>query len=321
MKLNFSIIIPVYNRPDEVDELLSSIQIQESKDLLEVIIVEDGSEVKSDRIVEKYQSKLPVQYYEKANSGPGGSRNFGMQKAKGNYFIFLDSDTILPKNYLKEVVSQLSANYTDGFGGPDAAHSNFTPLQKAINYSMTSFFTTGGIRGKKKGVGKFQPRSFNMGLSKKAFEVTKGFSDMRAGEDIDLSFRLWKSGFETQLIDKAYVYHKRRNTIKSFFDQTFAFGTARPKLNRMYPETKKITYWFPSLFALGFDFSLLLMLFGYWHLYAFFGCYFIAVFSDATVENRSLKVGFLSIVTSLTQFFGYGLGFLESQFFVKKSTE
>jgi len=212
------------------------------------------------------------------------------------------------------VDAHLQANFTDAFGGPDAAHPNFTALQKAINYSMTSFLTTGGIRGKKKGVGKFQPRSFNMGLSRKAFEVTNGFSDMRAGEDIDLTFRLWDAGFETQLIDRAFVYHKRRNTIYSFYHQTLAFGGARPILNRKYPSTKKITYWFPSLFIIGFDCSILLLIFGYWYFAAFYALYLIALFSDATVENKSIKVGFLSVITSFTQFIGYGLGFLQSQF-------
>ncbi|MBL4604795.1 MAG: glycosyltransferase [Flavobacteriaceae bacterium] len=318
MNFTFSIIIPVYNRPQEVDELLQSLVQQDFSDRFEVLIIEDGSVSKSNEIVKKYKGKLEIKYFFKENSGPGASRNFGMKEAAGDYFLILDSDVIVPKHYLSEVKASLDKNYTDAFGGPDAAHPNFTALQKAINYSMTSLLTTGGIRGKKKGIGKFQPRSFNMGLSRAAFEKTNGFSDMRAGEDIDVTFRLWEAGFETQLITKAFVYHKRRNTIKSFFKQTFTFGTARPILNRKYPETAKLTYWFPSLFAMGFDLSILLLLFGYWQLSAFFGIYLIALFSDATVENKSIKVGFLSIITSLTQFFGYGLGFLESKIFTKK---
>lgn len=318
MKLKYSIIVPVYNRPNEVDELLESLIKQDFQQEYEIIIIEDGSKETSEEIIKKYESKLNIQYFYKENSGPGGSRNFGMRKASGDYYIILDSDVIVPKHYLSEIKTSLEKNYTDAFGGPDATHPNFTPLQKAINYSMTSFLTTGGIRGKKKGLGKFQPRSFNMGLSRKAFEKTKGYSDMRAGEDIDLTFRLWETGFETQLIDKAFVYHKRRNSIPSFFKQTFAFGTARPKLNKKYPETAKLTYWFPSLFALGFDVSILMLLLGSWQLAAFFGLYLIAIFSDATIENKSIRVGFLSIVTSLTQFFGYGLGFLESKIFTKK---
>lgn len=312
--LKYSIIVPVYNRPREIDELLQSISDQEFDQPFEILIIEDGSKDTSEKLVERYKDKLDIQYFFKENSGPGGSRNFGMQKATGDYFIILDSDVLLPKSYLNEVNSQLKENFTDAFGGPDAAHPDFTSLQKAINYSMTSFLTTGGIRGKKKGVGRFQPRSFNMGLSRKAFEITNGFSDMRAGEDIDLTFRLWEAGFETQLIDRAFVYHKRRNTISSFFHQTFAFGTARPVLNRKYPSTKKMTYWFPSLFILGFDTSILLLIFGFWQLSIVYAIYFIALFSDATVENKSVKVGFLSIITSFTQFIGYGFGFLQSQF-------
>ena len=312
--LKYSIIVPVYNRPREIDELLQSISDQEFDQPFEILIIEDGSKDTSEKVVDRYKDKLDIQYFFKENSGPGGSRNFGMQKATGDYFIILDSDVLLPKSYLNEVNSQLKENFTDAFGGPDAAHPDFTSLQKAINYSMTSFLTTGGIRGKKKGVGRFQPRSFNMGLSRKAFEITNGFSDMRAGEDIDLTFRLWEAGFETQLIDRAFVYHKRRNTISSFFHQTFAFGTARPVLNRKYPSTKKMTYWFPSLFILGFDTSILLLIFGFWQLSIVYAIYFIALFSDATVENKSVKVGFLSIITSFTQFIGYGFGFLQSQF-------
>ena len=285
----------------------------------DVCIIEDGSSVKSDLIVNKYSSQLSIHYLEKQNTGPGASRNYGMKQATGNYFIILDSDVILPKHYLATVAKQLEKKYTDAFGGPDAAHPNFTSLQKAINYSMTSFLTTGGIRGKKKSVGKFQPRSFNMGLSQKAFEITKGFSNMRAGEDIDLSFRLWDHGLETQLIDTAFVYHKRRNSISSFFQQTFAFGAARPKLNKKYPTTAKLTYWFPSVFILGLDLSILLLIFGIYSPLLLYGLYFSLIALDASYRNKNNPiVSFLSIITSLTQFLGYGLGFLEATFFSKK---
>jgi len=314
----FSIIIPVYNRPEEIDELLASISAQEYDEPFEVCIVEDGSSEKSDLIINKYTSELAIQYFETENTGPGSSRNYGMTKATGNYFIILDSDVILPNNYLVEITKQLEKKYTDAFGGPDAAHPSFSVLQKAINYSMTSFLTTGGIRGKKKSVGKFQPRSFNMGLSQKAFDITKGFSDMRAGEDIDLSFRLWEQGLETQLIDAAYVYHKRRNSFSGFFQQTFAFGAVRPKLNRMYPETVKLTYWFPCIFIIGFDISILLVILGFNQLLYFYGVYFLLIFLDSLFQNKNVRVAFLSIVTSFTQFLGYGLGFLESQFISKK---
>ena len=319
MKPFFSIIIPVYNRPEEIDELLASISAQEYDEPFEVCIVEDGSSEKSDLIINKYTSELAIQYFETENTGPGSSRNYGMTKAAGNYFIILDSDVILPNNYLVEITKQLEKKYTDAFGGPDAAHPSFSVLQKAINYSMTSFLTTGGIRGKKKSVGKFQPRSFNMGLSQKAFDITKGFSNMRAGEDIDLSFRLWDQGLETQLIDAAYVYHKRRNSFLGFFQQTFAFGTARPKLNKKYPTTAKLTYWFPSIFILGLDLSILLSFFGVYIPILLYTFYFLLIGLDAFLRNNfNPLVGFLSIITTLTQFLGYGLGFLESMFISKK---
>ena len=313
MNLDFSIIIPVYNRPQEIEELLDSLTKQDIKDDFEVIIIEDGSTVKADEIVKSFQDQLNIHYFFKENSGAGFSRNFGMQKAKGNYFIILDSDVILPQHYLTAVKKQLTENFTDAFGGPDKAHKSFTNLQKAINYSMTSVLTTGGIRGKKKAVGKFQPRSFNMGLSKKAFEITGGYSAMKAGEDIDLTFRLWENGFETQLIEEAYVYHKRRTSISQFFKQTFAFGTARPILNTKYPSTKKLTYWFPSLFVIGLVLAIIFNFWGFSQLLSIFIGYFIALSIDSTIENKNLVVGILSIITSIVQFFGYGLGFLKSQ--------
>jgi glycosyltransferase involved in cell wall biosynthesis len=318
LKVSFSIIIPVYNRPNEIDELLESLTKQDFSDDFEVLIIEDGSTIKSDTIVEKYKSKLNIKYFFKENTGAGASRNFGMQLASGNYFIILDSDVIVPLQYLSEVKKALENHFTDAFGGPDAAHESFTPFQKAINYSMTSVLTTGGIRGKKQAIGKFQLRSFNLGMSQKAFNEINGFSKMKNGEDIDLTFRVWKAGFETQLIKKAYVYHKRRSTIKQFFKQTFGFGTARPKLNKMYPKTGKLTYWFPSLFIIGFDVSIILAIFGLNQLLYLYGFYFLLIFLDSLFQNKNVCVAFLSIVTSFTQFLGYGLGFLQSSVFNKK---
>ena len=317
MNLHFSIIIPVYNRPQEIDELLKSLTQQDFENDFEVIVVEDGSTDSSEEVVKKYADSLQLSYFFKENSGAGASRNFGMQQANGNYFIILDSDVLVPKQYLFEIQKSLAENFTDGFGGPDAAHPSFTSLQKAINYSMTSFLTTGGIRGKKTAVGKFQPRSFNLGISKTAFEKTKGFSKMKVGEDIDLTFRLWKNDFKTQLIANAFVYHKRRTTYNQFFKQTFAFGFARPQLNIRYPESVKLTYWFPSLFILGFDLGIIAAFFGYWQVVALYGCYFVMLFLDSLFKNKSLSVAFLSIITSFTQHLGYGLGFLESKIFKK----
>lgn len=317
MNVSFSIIVPVYNRPQEIEELLESLTQQDFQDDFEVIVVEDGSTDSSEEVVKKYTNRLQLNYFFKENSGAGASRNYGMERAIGNYFIILDSDVIVPKQYLTEVSKALKDKYTDAFGGPDAAHPNFTSLQKAINYSMTSFLTTGGIRGKKKGVGKFQPRSFNLGLSKAAFEKTNGFSKLKVGEDIDLTFRLWEHGFKTQLIEKAFVYHKRRSTIKQFFKQTFAFGTARPILNKRYPDTAKITYWFPSLFIIGFDLGIIASIFGYWQLSTVYGLYFVLIFLDALIQNKNIIVAFLSIITTFTQHLGYGLGFLESKIFKK----
>lgn len=319
MNIQFSIIIPVYNRPNEVLELLDSLTMQTFKKDLEIIIVEDGSSQKSDKIVEQFLKKLNIKYFYKENSGAGESRNFGMKQATGNYFIIFDSDCIIPPQYLTAVENQLLTKYTDAFGGADAAHVSFTKVQKAINYSMTSFFTTGGIRGNKNAVNKFQPRSFNFGLSKKAFDVTKGFRKMKIGEDIDLTFRLWNHNFETQFIEKAFVYHKRRATFKQFFKQTFSFGKARPFLNATYPKTAKITYWFPSIFLMGW----LVTIISLWFEVTIFGwlyfMYFSIIFIDASIKNKSIQVGFLSIISTIVQFVGYGSGFLSGIFLNKKT--
>lgn len=318
MKIDFSIIVPVYNRPQEIEELLYSLTKLKYNGTYELLIVEDGSVETCKHVVERYQHELPITYLEKENTGAGDSRNYGMKRAKGNYFIILDSDVLVPYYYLTNIETALNNEFTDGLGGADAAHVSFSNLQKAINFSMTSLFTTGGIRGKKNSVGKFQPRSFNMGISKKAFETTGGFSKLTYGEDIDLTFRMWNAGFKTQFIPNAYVYHKRRTSIKSFFKQTFNFGTARPKLNRKYPETSKLTYWFPSLFILGLDVAIITALFGYWYLLLPFVFYFGMVFLDALFKTKSLLVALIAVVTSYTQFLGYGLGFLKSQFKIKE---
>lgn len=313
MKLQFSLIIPVYNRPNEIDELLSSLVKQTYINNFEVIIIEDGSTLKAENIVSNYSNDLSIQYFFKENTGAGMSRNFGMQKATGNYFIIFDSDCIIPQNYLVEVEKALTENYTNAYGGADAAHDSFTTIQKAINYSMTSVLTTGGIRGNKKAVDKFQPRSFNFGISKKAFEKTKGFSKMKIGEDIDLTFRLWEQGFQTQFIENAFVYHKRRSTFKQFFKQTYAFGKGRPFLNRKYPGSAKITYWFPSIFIISLMFSVVSSFFGYQIFVGFFTAYFVAIFLDSLFKNKNITVAVVGILTTLIQFTGYGLGFLKGQ--------
>lgn len=154
--MKYSIIIPVFNRPDEVDELLESLCQQTVKDF-EVLIVEDGSQHDCKAVIGKYTDRLDIKYFMKANSGPGQSRNYGAERAQGDYLIILDSDVVLPDDYLQAVNQELTQNPTAAFGGPDASHPSFTPVQKAISYSMTSFFTTGGIRGGRRSSTSFIP--------------------------------------------------------------------------------------------------------------------------------------------------------------------
>lgn len=310
--LHISFVIPVYNRPDEIKELLDSFTTLHPVLDFEILIIEDGSTVDCRAIVELYQDRLNISYFFKQNSGPGASRNYGMQRAKGNYFIILDSDCLVPENYLEVVKSNLSSNYVDCFGGPDAAHHSFSDLQKAINFAMTSFVTTGGIRGGKKNQKNFQPRSFNMGISKKAFEVSKGFGTIHPGEDPDLAIRLAKLDFKTALFSEAFVYHKRRISWKKFHAQVYKFGMVRPILNQWHPETKRIIYWFPTIFSVGFIISVILLTFQIQWPILIYGLYFVMAFTMALLDSKSFYVAFLSIIAIFIQFFGYGYGFLKS---------
>lgn len=310
--MKFSFIIPVYNRPDEIDELLQSLTIQDYHNDFEVVIVEDGSSIPCQFVIDVYKDRLNISYFFKPNSGPGDSRNFGMRNAKGDYFLILDSDCILPPNYLLEVEKALQNDFVDCFGGPDKALDSFSDVQKAINFSMTSFMTTAGIRGGSEKIGKFQPRSFNMGLSKKAFEASQGFGNIHPGEDPDLSIRLWKMGFETRLFVNAYVYHKRRIDWSKFYKQVNKFGKARPILNSWYPEYNKLTFFFPSLFLIGFLFSILFLIFGISFFFGLYLLYFTLVFIISSIQSKNLKIGIYSLFAVATQFYGYGVGFLKS---------
>ena len=308
----FSVIIPVYNRPDEIKELLESLLVSNYDKEYEIVIVEDGSTVTCSNEIINFKGKLNISYYFKENSGPGDSRNFGMKKSKGDYFIIFDSDCIIPIEYLTEVENELTANYVDCFGGSDAALDSFSAIQKAINFAMTSFLTTGGIRGGSEKLTKFQPRSFNMGISKKAFEDSNGFGNIHPGEDPDLSIRLWKLGYETRLFPKAIVYHKRRIDWDKFSVQVTKFGKARPILNSWYPEYSKLTFFFPTIFVIGVYFSIVFLAFGFIFPIVCYIFYFLLILVTATVQNKSFKIGFLSLIAVFKQFFGYGNGFLES---------
>lgn len=313
-ELQFSFIIPVYNRPNEIEELLESFLELNGNPSFEIVIVEDGSTERADGVISRFNQILDISYYYKENSGPGDSRNYGMTKAKGNYFIILDSDVILPNNYLTEVRDFLETNYYDCFGGPDAAHTSFTNLQKAINFAMTSFITTGGIRGGNEQVEDFQPRSFNMGLSKKAFLDSGGFGKIHPGEDPDLSLRLHDLGYKKTLIKSAYVFHKRRISWSKFYKQVNKFGMVRPILNKWHPQSKSIVYWFPTIFSIGLLLSIILALFGDNKLMSLYIVYFLLAFLFALISTKSIMVAIQSILAIIIQFFGYGFGFLKSTF-------
>ncbi len=324
----FSFIIPVFNRPDEVAELLESLTQQSVKDF-EVLIVEDGSSVTCEKVCKKYEGKLDLHYFKKPNSGPGQTRNYGAERARGEYLIILDSDVVVPEGYLDAVCKELENNPTEAFGGPDAAHDSFTPTQKAISYSMTSFFTTGGIRGGKKGLDKFYPRSFNMGVRRDVYLKLGGFSKMRFGEDIDFSYRIVEAGYRPRLFPDAWVWHKRRTDFRKFFRQVYNSGIARINLEKRHPGTLKLVHLLPTVFTVGVIVLVLIAavaraLIYYdaanWHTW-YMVClgalspivlYSLVILIDSTRKNRSLKVGLLSVPAAFTQLMGYGFGFIES---------
>jgi glycosyltransferase involved in cell wall biosynthesis len=308
--LSISVIIPVFNRPEEIRELLESLTKQSLKEF-EVIVVEDGSVVKCHEVVDLYKKKLNVKYHFQENTGPGGARNKGAAVASGNYLVFFDSDCVIPDNYIEIVSTELQINYTDAFGGPDKADASFTPIQKAINYSMTSFYTTGGIRGGNNKLDRFHPRSFNMGISKEVFESTGGFSSMRFGEDIDFSLRILKSNNKTALIKDAFVYHKRRTNFRQFYKQVFNSGIARINLYKRHPGSLKAVHVLPFAFIAGFFILVVLSIFNLLFLIPVI-FYIFVVFIDSSIKNSNISVGFLSIISSFIQLSGYGLGFMKS---------
>ncbi len=323
--MKYSIIVPVYNRPDEVDELLQSLCDQKAKDF-EVLIVEDGSQRDCKAIVEKYHDRLDVKYFMKENSGPGQSRNYGAERANGEYVIILDSDVVLPQGYLQAVDNSLTSEIV-AFGGSDAAHPSFTPVQKAISYSMTSFFTTGGIRGGKAKLDKFYPRSFNMGIRRDVYLQLGGFTKMRFGEDIDFSYRIVEAGYRPRLFPEAWVWHKRRTDFRKFFRQVYNSGIARINLEKRHPGTMKLVHLLPTVFTVGVIALILISAVGralmhyvdrdqfYWMCFAPWIpiiLYSLLICIDSTIKNRSLRVGILSVPAAFVQLMGYGLGFIES---------
>ncbi len=327
--MKYSIIVPVFNRPDEVDELLESLCSQTLKDF-EVVIVEDGSQKPCKDVCDKYAGILDLHYYNKENSGPGQSRNYGVERAQGEYVIILDSDVVLPNGYLAAVNSQLSivnSQFSIAFGGPDAAHPSFTPVQKAISYSMTSFFTTGGIRGGKAKLDKFYPRSFNMGIRRDVYQKLGGFSKMRFGEDIDFSYRIVEAGYQPRLFPDAWVWHKRRTDFRKFFRQVYNSGIARINLEKRHPGTLKLVHLLPTVFTLGVIGLILISAVGrvlmhYDDVHRWFWLcaapwlpillYSLIICVDSSIQNKSIKVGFLSIPAAFVQLMGYGFGFIES---------
>jgi glycosyltransferase involved in cell wall biosynthesis len=313
--IDFSVIVPVYNRPSEIDELLGSLESQTYKDF-EIIVVEDGSTLPCKSIVDKYAALINIKYFYKENSGPGPARNFGANKSQGDYLFFFDSDCVIPERYFEEIRRELSSSPLMGaFGGTDKASHSFTQIQKAINYSMTSFLTTGGIRGGKKRLDKFYPRTFNLGVKKDVFNNVGGFSTMRYGEDIDFSIRVLKAGYICKFFPHAWVYHKRRTDLRKFFKQVNHSGVARIDLYKLYPESLKIVHILPAIFTLG-SVAVLITSFFLPYLLFLFVLFSLLIFIDSLLRNKNLNVALLSIIACYFQLYGYGTGFIKS--FVEK---
>ena len=312
MQKTISIVVAIFNRKDELFELLNSLIAQTDKDF-EVIIVDDGSFVDLLPTVETFKEMLNIQYFKKANSGPGLSRNYGANRAKNDWLVFVDSDVIVEKDYIENIKKNLEKTDCAAFGGADKAHKGFNLLQKAISYSMTSVFTTGGIRGSKKAVTRFQPRSFNMGVNKEIFLKIGGFSEMRIGEDPDLSMTIWENGYQTAFFDDIGVYHKRRTDLGKFSKQVYQFGCARPILNQRHPDYVKPTFWFPTLVLLGYVAGILeyfLLQKGF--VLACYGFYTLVIFVHALYLTKNIAIAAQAIITTYIQMFSYGYGFLES---------
>jgi GT2 family glycosyltransferase len=314
----FSVIIPLYNRPQEIDELLATLTTQ-TYTQFEVLVLEDGSVQDAKAVVEKYASQLDLRYFVKANEGQGFTRNFGFKEARGDYFVIFDSDCLIPADYLETVKDYLFEHQLDAYGGPDAAHESFTPIQKAISYAMTSPFTTGGIRGNKKHIGQFHPRSFNMGVSREVWEQVGGFKLTRLGEDIEYSIRIHEAGFKIGLIPAAKVFHKRRTSFAQFYKQLHFFGRARINIYKHFPAELKLVHFFPAFFTLGLLITLVLNI---WYPPLAYICngilllYFGLLFFHAWSVNRSIKVAYLSVIAAFIQLTAYGLGFIQD--FVKR---
>ena len=316
--MKYSVIIPVYNRPDEARELLESLCAQTCRDF-EVVIVEDGSAIPCKEVAEAYADRLDIHYYVKENGGPGRARNYGVERARGEYVLILDSDAVLPESYIAAVEDELEREPADAFGGPDRAHPDFTPMQKAINYAMTSFFTTGGIRGGKKKLDKFYPRSFNMGVRREVYQALGGFSDMRFGEDIDFSTRIFKGGYRCRLFPEAWVWHKRRTDLKKFFKQVHNSGIARIHLSKRHPGTLKMVHLLPAVFTLGCALLLVLAAVAaalgcphWWVMLLPLVLFALIIMADASRQERSVGVGLRAIAAAYVQLTGYGTGFLRS---------
>jgi len=309
----FSIIIPLYNRPQEISELLGTLTLQTYKQF-EVLVIEDGSVDRSEDIVKSFAGKLDITYYEKANEGQGFTRNFGFERARGDYFVIFDSDCLIPENYLEIVNNSLHQNHLDAYGGPDGAHPSFTPIQKAISYSMTSPFTTGGIRGSKKSIGQFHPRSFNMGISRQVWEKAGGFIITRLGEDIEYSIRIHNLGFKIGLIPEAIVYHKRRTDFLRFYKQLHFFGRARINIYKFFPSQLKAVHFFPAFFTLSLLFAFIANL-AKWPIAGLCNyllvIYILLIFFHSWIANKSAKIAILSIIAAFTQLTAYGLGFMQ----------
>lgn len=306
----FSVIVPVYNRRGEVRDLLESLAKQTDDDF-ELLLVEDGSTERCDDIAAAYANQLRVQYFWKENEGRSIARNYGIERAQGSYFIFFDSDCVIPPCYFEVLKKALKEHPVDCFGGPDAASEDFNRTQKAISFSMTAFLTTGGIRGGKVQLEKFVPRSFNMGYSRRVWEAVGGFREMFS-EDIDMSTRIRKAGFSITLFREAYVYHKRRNTLRSFSRQTYVFGMSRITLKLLYPDSLKLVHTLPAVFVIGSLTLILLAIFWHWWAILPLALYVVLLWLSALASTRSLPIACLAILTSFIQLGSYGCGFIKA---------
>ncbi len=314
-----SVITPSYNRASELEHLMRSISAQSiDHNLFELIISDDGSTDDTEALINSWQEKasFSIKYISQENKGPGAARNHGLEKSIGELILFIDSDCEAHPKWIETIVDEYHKSEFDACGGPDGGKKDFTLLQKAIDYSMTSFFTTGGMRGhSEKMISKFYPRTHNMGVKRDKYEAVGGFGNLRHGQDIEFSHRIRTSGGKIRFIKNALVYHRRRTSLRQFIKQVFNWGVARINLGKIDTAMLEPVHFLPSLSILLSLFIILIIYQLDWGISEIFLLFFSPlsiICLLGALNKKDLRVFPILLLVIPIQIFGYGLGFLQA---------